>query len=170
MKAFKLLNDFGYEVTKKQRLGIKNKLIDFYKEEPQHRITQIGEMKSLLSEEEFNTNILNPIFNYIKSELDATKQVANYSNIVQVVDKSFINSKLKTVSDIIDDLSEDNQEMSEYELCLGLIQLVQGAGQDIDTFKEKLKERKSVFNEKLRNMYDLLYPQNEDKNEILDKT
>lgn len=169
LEVFKLLNNNGYEVTKKQRLSIKNKLIDFYKEEPQNRITQLGEMKELLSEDEFNTNILTPIFNHIKSELNSTHQVASYSNIIQVTSESFINSKSEIVSDIISNLSEDNQEIAEYELCLGLIQLVQSAGQDISIFKEKLDECKVGFNEKLINIYNSLYPQSENKNEITDK-
>ena len=60
--------------------------------------------------------------------------------------------------------------MAEYELCLGLIQLVQSAGQDISIYKEKLEERKTIFNEKLINIYNSLYPQNENKNEVIDKT
>lgn len=168
LDVFKLLDNNGYEVTKRQRLSIKNKLIDFYKEEPQSRITQLGDMKNLLSDDEFNINILTPIFNHIKSELNSTHQVTSYSNIIQVTNESFINAKLAIVNEIITNLSEDNQEMAEYELCLGLIQLVYKAGQDISIYKEKLEERKTGFNEKLINIYNSLYPQNENKNEILD--
>lgn len=170
LDVFKLLNNNGYEVTKKQRLSIKNKLIDFYKEEPLGRITQLGEMKNLLSEDEFNTNILTPIFNHIKSELNSTHEVTSYSNIIQVTNESFINLQLEIVNDIISNLSEDNQEAAEYELCLGLIQLAKSAGQDISNYKEKLEERKTGFNEKLINIYNSLYPQNENKNEVIDKT
>lgn len=171
MEAFNLLNNYGYEITKKQRLSIKNKLIDFYKAEPQNRITQLGEMKKLLSEDEFNTNILTPIFNHIKSELNSTHQVQDYSNIIQVTNESFINTKLAIVNEIITDLSEDNQEMAEYELCLRLIQLVYKAGQDISIYKERLEERKTEFSEKLIDIYNSLYPQpqNEDASEITNK-
>ena len=169
MEAFNLLNNYGYEITKKQRLSIKNKLIDFYKEEPQNRITQLGEMKKLLSEDEFNINILMPIFNHIKSELNSTHKFSGYSNIIQVTNESFINTKLAIVNEIITNLSEDNQEMAEYELCLGLIQLVYKAGLDISIYKEKLEERKTEFSEKLINIYNSLYPQNEDASEITNK-
>lgn len=170
LDVFKLLNNNGYEVTKKQRLSIKNKLIDFYKEEPQSRILQLGVMKNLLSEDEFNTNILIPIFNFIKSELNSTHQVTNYSNIIQVTNESFINAQLAIVNEIISNLSEDNQEMAEYELCLGLIQLVQNTGHDISIYKEKLEERKTIFNEKLISIYNSLYSQNENKNEVIYET
>ena len=110
-----------------------------------------------------------PIFNHIKSELNSTHQVSGYSNIIQVTNESFINTKLAIVNEIITNLSEDNQEMAEYELCLGLIQLVYKAGLDISIYKEKLEERKTEFSEKLINIYNSLYPQNEDASEITNK-
>lgn len=171
INTFKALDNYGYNITKGQYLDIKNKLIDFYKAEPKDGVAHLNTIKECLSAKDYSVNILVPIFKYIKLELDAANSVANYANIIQVVNETFINDNFDLISNIIDTLSDDNQDMIEYELCLGLVQLSKEAGKNISIFKDKLEKRKNEFNEKLLNIFASLYPTKKevDKNKVADK-
>lgn len=136
INALKILNDYGYNVTKRQYLDIKNKLIGFYKTKPKEGIVHLNTIKAFIPIEEYNTNILTPIFNYIKLELDAANSVANYTNIIHVVNEAFINNNFDLLKSIINALSDDNQDIAEYELCLNLIQLLKNA-KKMSTYLEK---------------------------------
>lgn len=171
VEAYCLLNEYGYEITKKQKLNIKNTLIDFYKEQPANGIISIGKYKNLLSNEDFNDNILKPIIEYLYSKIKSTESIKNYGNIIQVINEFFLKDNIKRLNELIILLLDDHQDKEEYELALGFIQLMKQSNLNIDSYKEKLAERENIIegNEKLISMYRNLFPKEIQESNAIEK-
>lgn len=145
---YELLNNGNVSVVEKDFISIKNKTIDLYKQDVKNGMRYLQIANEILTEKQFNKIFLVPILIFISRELEATKSVSLYSNIVSIFNNECINSNSKLLKEIIGMLLEDNQETAEYEFAFNILSMLNKNSIDVKEFQEVVQLRiKSVNND-----------------------
>src|SRR5574344_2082956 len=159
MNLFELLSQNDYKILEKDILKIKNRLIDFYKENPTIGLEYLNLIKKLLSEKTFNKEFLYPLFSNIKSRLEEANSVTDYCNLYHFVSESFTSEYSEVLKELTYKLLEDNQELVEYELGLRIIKALKDFSKiDVNIFVENLKDIEGMLNDNLKQQILLIYP------------
>lgn len=154
---YELLNNSNIKILEKDFTPIKNKTIESYKKDPKSGIRYLQIANNILTNKQFNKLFLTPIFNFIFNELNATKTVSSYSNIVALANAEFILQNTKLLKEIVTLLLEDNQEAAEYEFACSMISLLNENSVDIQEFQEATKLRLSFVSNNLQAKINEIY-------------
>lgn len=154
---YELLSKNNIKVFEKDFTPIKNKTIESYKKDPKSGIRYLQIASNILTEKQFNKLFLNPLINYIFNELDATKSVGIYSNIVSVINSEFISANSKLLKEIVNKLIEDSQEPAEYEFACNIISLLHNNSVLVKEFQDSIKKILKFVSNNSQNEMNLIY-------------
>jgi len=101
----------------------KNKILDYYKENPSIGINILKAIKPILTYNELYDNIIKSILNFIKSQLEAAEAVNNFKNIAELID-IIPKESTKLVYSIAQKCLEKNQEADENFLGIKIIEKI----------------------------------------------
>lgn len=154
---YELLNSNNIKIPEKDFTSIKNKTIELYKKDPKSGIRYLQIANDILTEKQFNKILLTPILNYIYNELESTKSVSIYSNIIQVINTEEVNTNKNLLKDIVNILLEDSQEPAEYEFACNLVSLLNDNSIEVQEFQEAIQLRLNNINNNLRTKMNEIY-------------
>lgn len=154
---YELLNNGNINVVEKDFTSIKNKTIDLYKQDVKNGMRYLKIANEILTEKQFNKIFLVPILTFISRELEATKSVSLYSNIVSIFNNDCINSNSKLLKELIGMLLEDNQETAEYEFAFNILSLLNENSIDVKEFQEVVQLRVKSVNSDLQSKIAQIY-------------
>lgn len=154
---YELLNNGNIKVLEKDFTSIKNKTIDIYKQDVKNGIRYLQIAYEILAEKQFNKIFLVPILTFISRELESTKSVSLYSNILSIINKDCINSNSKLLKEIIGMLLEDNQETVEYEFAFNILSMLNENSIDVREFQEVIQLRVKSVNNDLQSKITQIY-------------
>ncbi len=154
---YELLNNNNINVVEKDFTPIKNKTIDLYKQDAKSGMRYLQIACNILTENQFNKIFLTPILNYICNELEATKPVSAYMNIVTLISSETTKSNSKLLKEIVAMLLEDNQESAEYEFACNIISLLKDNSIDVNEFQDTVQPRLNFVNNNLQNKINQIY-------------
>lgn len=154
---YELLNNNNIKLLEKDFTSIKNTTIDSYKRDANSGIRYLQIAGNILTEKQFNKIFLTPILNYIFNELEATKPVSRYMNIVTLIKAESAKSNSNLLKEIVNMLLEDNQEAAEYEFACNIISLLKDSSVDVNEFQERVQLRLNFVNSNLQNKINQIY-------------
>lgn len=154
---YELLNNNNINVVEKDFTSIKNTTIDYYKKDVRNGMRYLQIANEILTEKQFNKIFLVPILTFISRELQATKSVSLYSNILSIINNECISSNSKLLKDIIGMLLEDNQETAEYEFAFNILSMLNENSIDVKEFQEVVRLRVKFVNNDLQSRITQIY-------------
>lgn len=154
---YELLNNNNIKLLEKDFTSIKNTTIDSYKRDANSGIRYLQIAGNILTEKQFNKIFLTPILNYIFNELEATKPVSRYMNIVTLIKAESAKSNANLLKEIVNMLLEDHQEAAEYEFSCNIISLLKDSSVDVNEFQERVQLRLNFVNSNLQNKINQIY-------------
>ncbi len=154
---YELLNNNNIKILEKDFTSIKNKTIEAYKKDPKSGIRYLQIASNILTKKQFNKLFLTPILNYIYNELEATKSVSIYSNIVNVINSESFSINEELFKNIVSMLLEDSQEPTEYDFACNLVSLLNDNSIDVKDFQEAVLLRLNNINSNLRTKMNEIY-------------
>ena len=94
---------------------------------------------------------------YINSELQATKSVGIYSNIVSIFNRQLIINNTNIIKELISQLLEDGQETNEYEFAVQLVNYLNQNSISVEEFKSPVQEKINLISKNGRDIIMQIY-------------
>ena len=94
---------------------------------------------------------------FINSELQATKSVGIYSNIVSIFNPQLVVNNVDILKELITQLLEDGQEASEYELAVQIINYLSQNSILVEEFKEIVQSKTNLISKEGQDIITEIY-------------
>ena len=140
-----LLNKYNIKATEQDFSTIKNSTLEAYKSDPKSGIRFLKIASETLTKKQFNKIFLSPLLKFINSELQATKSVGIYSNIVSIFNPQLVVNNVDILKELITQLLEDGQEANEYELAVQIINYLSQNSISVEEFKEIVQRKTNLI-------------------------
>lgn len=152
-----LLNLYNIKITEQDFSAIKNNTLEAYKKDPKSGIRFLKIASETLTEKQFNKIFLSPLLKFINSELQATKSVGIYSNIVSIFNPQLVVNNVDILKELITQLLEDGQEANEYELAVQLINYLNQNSISVEEFKGIVQRKTNLISKEGQNTITEIY-------------
>ena len=152
-----LLNMYNIKATEQDFSTIKNSTLEAYKRDPKSGIRFLKIASETLTEKQFNKIFLSPLLKFINSELQATKSVGIYSNIVSIFNTQLVVNNVDILKELITQLLEDGQEANEYELAVQIINYLSQNSILVEEFKEIVQSKTNLISKEGQDIITEIY-------------
>lgn len=152
-----LLNMYNIKATEQDFNTIKNNTLEVYKKDPKNGFRYLKIASEILTEKQFNKIFMSPLLKYINNELQATKSVGIYSNIVSIFNRQLIINNTNIIKELISQLLEDGQETNEYEFAVQLVNYLNQNSISVEEFKSPVQEKINLISKNGRDIIMQIY-------------